>query len=73
MILYAQAHKYRTAIKLALFGRDSSIPPLLRPNGSLTYCLKEMATLSTDVFDSKLSNEKLTMPHSCFPEAKLKG
>ena len=66
-----QEHRYWKILKSALFGMDSSIPPLLRPNGSLTHCPKEMATLLADVFDSKQSNEKLTMPQSCFPEAKL--
>ena len=66
-----QPHKYWATLKSALFGMDSSVPPLLRPDGSLTHCPKEMATLLADVFDSKQSNEKLTMPHSCFPEPKL--
>ena len=66
-----QSHKYWATLKSALFGMDSSIPPLLRPNGSLAHCPREMATLLADVFDSKQSNEKLTMPHSCFPEARL--
>ena len=66
-----QPHKWWSTLKSALFGMDSSVPPLLRPDGCVTHCPKEMATLLADVFDSKQSNEKLTMPHSCFPEAKL--
>ena len=38
---------------------------------TLSHCPKEKATLLADVFDSKQSNEKLNLPHSCFPEAKL--
>ena len=66
-----QPHKYWATFKSALFGMDSSVPPLLRPDGRLTHCPEEMATLLADVFDRKQSNEKLTMPDSCFPEAKL--
>ena len=50
---------------------DVAIPPLLRPNGSLTHCSKEKAALFADVFDGKQSNDSLAMPQSCFPEAEL--
>ena len=58
-------------MKTALFGVDVVVPPLLRPDGSLTHCPKEKAALLADVFDSKQSNDSLTMPQSCFPEAEL--
>ena len=45
--------------------------PYSRPDGSLTHCPKEKAALFADVFDSKQSNDSLTMPQSCFPEAQL--
>ena len=50
---------------------DVAVPPLLRPNGSFTHCPKEKAALFADVFDSKQSNDSLTMPQSCFPVAEL--
>ena len=50
---------------------DVAVPPLLRPNGSLTHCPKEKAALFADVFDGKQSNDSLSMPQSCFPEAEL--
>ena len=50
---------------------DVAVTPLLRPDGSLTHCPKENAVIFADVFDSKQSNNSLTMPISCFPEAEL--
>ena len=58
-------------MKTAIFGVDVAVPHLLRPDGSLTHYPKEKAALFTDVFDSKQSNDSLTMPQSCFPEAEL--
>ena len=65
------SHKWWSTLKTALFGVDVAVPPLLRLDGSLSYCRKEKAALFADVFDSKQSNNSLTMPQSCFPEAKL--
>ena len=65
------SHKWWSTFKSALFGVDTSIPPLLKPDGTVTHCPKEKANLFADVFDEKQSNENLTMPHSCDPEAKL--
>ena len=65
------SHKWWSALKTTLFGVDVAVPPLLRPNGSLTRCPKEKAALFADVFDSKQSNDSPTMPQSCFPEAEL--
>ena len=47
------------------------MPPLLKPDGSLTHCPNEKATLLANVFDGKQSDEVLTLPQSCHPEAKL--
>ena len=65
------SHKWWSILKTALFGIDVAVPPLLRPNGYLIHCPKEKAALFADVFDSKQSNDSLTMPQSCFPEAEL--
>ena len=67
----SQPHKWWSSLKSALFGVESSIPALLRQDGSVTHCPKEKAVLLADSFDSKQSNEELTFPDSCFPEAKL--
>lgn len=39
--------------KFALFDVGSTDLPLLRPDGSVTFCPKKKAILSADVFDSK--------------------
>lgn len=66
-----QPHKWWSTFKSALFGVDDGMTPLLKPDGSLTYCPKEKATLFANVFDEKQSNEVLTLPQTCHPEAKL--
>ena len=63
--------KWWSTLKTALFGVDVAVPPLLRPNGSLTHRPKEKTALFADVFDGKQSNDSLTMLQSCFPEAEL--
>ena len=65
------SHKWWSTLKTALFGMDVVVPPILRPDGSLAHCPKGKAALFADVFDSKHSNDSLTMPQSCFPEAEL--
>ena len=65
------SHKWWSTLKTAVFGVDVAVPPLLRPDGSLTLCPKEKAALFADVFDSKQSNDSLILPQSCFPEAEL--
>ena len=50
---------------------DVAVPPLLRPDGSLTYCPKEKSAHFADVYDSKQSNDNLTLPQSCFPKVEL--
>ena len=67
----ANSHKFWTTLKSALFGNDSSMPPLVKPDGSITHSPKEKAILLADVFDGKQSNVDLTLPDSCFPEPKL--
>ena len=42
---------------------------LLKPDGSLTQDPKEKVALFVDVFDRKQSNDKITMPQTCSPEA----
>ena len=47
------------------------VPPLLRPDGSLSHCPREKAALFADMFDSKQSDDSLALPQSCFPKAEL--
>ena len=68
-----QSNKWWSTLKSALFGIDTTVPALLKPDGSLTHDPVEKATLFADVFDRKQSNEKLTLPQTCFPESKLTG
>ena len=65
------SHYWWSTLKTALFGVDVAVPPLLRPDTSLSYCPKEKVALFADVFDSKQSNDSLTRPQSCFPQAEL--
>ena len=59
-------------LRLALFGIDSSVPPLVKADGCITHSSVEKVTLFADLFIySKQSNEKLEIPLSCFPEPKL--
>ena len=66
-----QSSKWWSTLMSALFGVDMTIPALLKPDGYLTQDPKEKATLFADVLDRKRSNDKLTMPQTCFSEAKL--
>ena len=65
------SHKWWSTFKSALFGVDMSVPPLLKTDGTVTHCPKEKANLFPDIFDEKQSNEKLSMPQTCHPDAKL--
>ena len=66
-----QPHKWWTTLKTALFGADSTMPPLRKADGSITYCSKEKADLLAEIFDKKQSNESIILPPTCFPEVKL--
>ena len=67
----SQPHKWWSTLKSALFGIDDGMPPLLKPDGSLTHCPKDKANLLANVFESKQSGEVVNLPQSCVPEAKL--
>ena len=43
------SHRLWSTLKTALFGVDVAVPPLLRPDGSLTHCPEEKAALFADV------------------------
>ena len=67
-----QTHKWWSTLKSALFGIDDSMPPLLKPDGSLTHCPREKSRLFANVFEDKQCDEELTLPQTCHPEAKLR-
>ena len=52
-----QPHKWWSTLTSALFGVDDGMLPLLEPDGSLTHCPKEKATLLANVFDGKQSDK----------------
>ena len=64
-------HKWWSTLKSSLFGVDSSMPPLVRSNGTTVYSPGEKAELLADVFDRKQSSESVLLPQSCFPEPRL--
>lgn len=66
-----QPHKWWATLKSALFGVDSSMPPLLKADGSVAHCPKEKADLLADIFEGKQSSEIFNLPPTCFPEVKL--
>ena len=66
-----QPHKFWSTLKSALFGVDSSMPPLLKADGSVAHCPKEKANLLAGIFDRKQSNECVDLPPTCFPEVNL--
>ena len=56
------SNKWWSTLNSALFSIDMTVPALLKPDESLTHDPVEKATLFTDMFARKQSNEKLTMP-----------
>ena len=66
-----QPHKFWSTLKSALFGVDSSMPPLLKADGSVAHCPKEKANLVAGIFERKQSNEHVDLPPTCFPEVNL--
>ncbi|MEL7522543.1 MAG: endonuclease/exonuclease/phosphatase family protein, partial [Cyanobacteria bacterium J06553_1] len=66
-----QPHKFWSILKSALNGVDSSMPPLLKADGSVEHCPKKKASLLAGIFDRKQSNEHVDLPPTCFPEVNL--
>ncbi|MEL7520149.1 MAG: reverse transcriptase family protein, partial [Cyanobacteria bacterium J06553_1] len=67
-----QPHLWWTKLKSSLFGSNiSSLPPLLKPDGTLTTLPKEKAELLHQVFDSKQSDREIPLPDTCHPEPML--
>ncbi|MEO1808644.1 MAG: reverse transcriptase family protein, partial [Bacteroidota bacterium] len=67
-----QPHMWWTTLKSAIFGSDnSSIPPLLLPNGELATGAKDKAELLHRAFEAKQSAEEIPLPDTCHPEPCL--
>ena len=62
-----QPHKWWAALKAALFGIEPSIPPLLNPDGTVTYSPVEKANVLANTFISKQSREEIHLPSGCHP------
>ena len=69
-----QPHLWWTKLKSAVLGSsNSSLPPLLLPDGKLTTNPREKAELLHRAFEAKQSAEVLPLPDTCIPEPQLTG
>ena len=66
-----QPHRWWSSLKSSLFGVDSSMPPLLEPDGSMSFEPLRKATLLSNTFISKQRDQELMLPLTCFPSPKL--
>ena len=60
-------HKWWSALKSAVFGSSSSLPPLVSEGGGLVCESVGKADLLADHFDSKPSREAVDPPLTCHP------
>ena len=63
----SQPHKWWSTLKASLFGVESSIPPLLKSDGSVIYSPVEKANLLADSFNSKQNRDDIELPLTCHP------
>ena len=69
-----QPHLWWTKLKSSIFdSNNSTIPPLLLPNGELATGAKEKAELLHRAFEAKQSAEEIPLPDTCHPEPRLTG
>ena len=64
-------HKWWSTLKSAVFGSNSSLPPLLSEGGGLVCESVGKADLLSGHFDSKQSREVVDLPLTCHPSASL--
>ena len=64
-------HKWWSALKSALFGLSSSLPPLVGGGGGLVAKSVGKADLLSDHFDGKQSMESVDLPLTCHPSPRL--
>ena len=67
----SQPNRWWTALKSSLFGVDSTIPALFKPDGSVTYIPQEKAELLLSAFNLKQNDKVLNLPIGCHPEPVL--
>lgn len=65
------SHKWWATLKSAVFGSDSSLPPLLDTGGSLVNSPIEKANLLNRHFDSKQCRDGIELPLTCHPEVSF--
>ena len=65
-------HKWWSTLKSAVFGTNSSLPPLVSEGGGLVCGSVGKADLLSDHFDSKQSRESVDLPLTCHPSPSLK-
>ena len=67
-----QPHLWWTKLKSSIFGSsNASLPPILKPDGTLTTIPGEKAELLHRAFDAKQSNDEVPLPDTCHPEPIL--
>ena len=72
MLINAQSpHKWRSTLKSAVFGVNSSVSPLVGVGGGLVCELVGKADRLSDHFDSKQSRESVDLPLTCHPSPSL--
>ena len=58
-------HKWWQNLKNAVFGANSSIPPLVKQGGGLASHPREKSELLSQLFDSKQSRDEVVLPSTC--------
>ena len=64
-------HKWWSTLKSAVFGTNSSLPPLVNEGGGLVCESVGKADLLSDHFDSKQSREAIDLPLTYHPSPSL--
>ena len=64
-------HKWWSTLKSAVFGSNSSLPPLISEGGGLVCESVGKAGLLSDHFDSKQYREAVDLPPTCHPSPSL--
>ena len=65
------SQKWWKTLKSSLFGADVSLPPIFKPDGSVTHDPAEKASLFAAYFNEKQSDFVFNAPDSCDPQPVL--
>jgi len=63
------SHKWWSTLKSAVFGTNSSLPPLIGDGGGIVCEPGAKAALLADHFDSKQAKDGITLPLTCHPSS----